>query len=171
LLYLLPICCLFTNSCVVFLGSFVGFLRQFVHNTCWKIAFFNPSSHGSFFPRHDTASGHIEPGISGHMRPGRVTAYPFSPPPHLQLSQGPRHSLYWHHTLQYCLCCLPSWQLYKGIYLLFFICLKKHLSFGLLVPMSWALTPPPHTRYCYEELHAPGQNRGGDDMAGPIFST
>jgi hypothetical protein len=44
--------------------------------------FLHPSRHGPFFPRQVTASGHIEPGSSGHMRPGRETAYPFSPPPH-----------------------------------------------------------------------------------------
>ncbi len=35
-----------------------------------------------FFPCHLTASGHIEPGSSGHMRPGHEMAYPFSPTPH-----------------------------------------------------------------------------------------
>jgi hypothetical protein len=35
-----------------------------------------------FFPRHLTASGHIEPGSSGHMRPGGEMAYPSSPSPH-----------------------------------------------------------------------------------------
>ncbi len=51
----------------------------------WRIAerpVFNPSRHGPFFPCHVTASGHIEPGSSGHMRPGYETAYPFYPPPH-----------------------------------------------------------------------------------------
>ncbi len=34
-----------------------------------------------------------------------------------------------------------------------------------------SLPPPLHTRYCYEELHAPGQKWGGHDLAGPIFPT
>ncbi len=126
-----------------------------------KDSFFNPSSHGPFFPRHDTASGHIEPGISGHMRPDHVTSYPFSPPPHLQLSQGPRHSLYWHHKFQY-LFMLPAKLaiIYRNIFA-FFICLKKHSSFGLLVAMSWALTPPAHkictvTKSCMRQVRTGG---------------
>ncbi len=43
---------------------------------------FIPNSNGPFFQCHLTASGHIEPGSSGHMRPGREIAYPSSPPPH-----------------------------------------------------------------------------------------
>jgi hypothetical protein len=40
-----------------------------------------------------------------------------------------------------------------------------------MVAMQRALSPPPppHTRYSYKELLAPGQNKGGSDMAGPIF--
>jgi hypothetical protein len=34
-----------------------------------------------FPPRHPPASGNIEPGSSGHMRPGHGKAYPSSPPP------------------------------------------------------------------------------------------
>ncbi len=63
-----------------------------------------------FFPRHLTASGCIKPGSSGHMWPGCKMTYPFSPPPQ-QLSQSPQHSFFWHDKSQYCLCCLPSWQL------------------------------------------------------------
>jgi hypothetical protein len=36
----------------------------------------------AIFTHHLTASGHIEPGSSGSMRPGRATAYPSSPTPH-----------------------------------------------------------------------------------------
>ncbi len=43
---------------------------------------FNSSRHSLFFPGHVTASGHIEPDSSGHMRPVLETAYPFSPTPH-----------------------------------------------------------------------------------------
>jgi hypothetical protein len=43
---------------------------------------FKPSSHRPFFPRYLTALGHIETDSSGHMRPGRETAYPFSLPSH-----------------------------------------------------------------------------------------
>ncbi len=44
---------------------------------------FNPSSHSPFFPHHATASGHIEPGSLGHMRPGYEKAASSSLlPPH-----------------------------------------------------------------------------------------
>jgi hypothetical protein len=39
-----------------------------------------------------------------------------------------------------------------------------------MVAMSKALSlPPPHTKYSYKELRAPGKNLGGRDMVGPIF--
>ncbi len=66
-----------------------------------------------------TASGRIEPGSSDHMWPGCETTYPFSPHPTPQLLQGPQHDLYHHDKYQYCICCLPSWQLVTWIYLLF----------------------------------------------------
>ncbi len=77
------------------------------------------------------------------MRPGCEREYPSSPLPTTVL-QGPRHSLYWHDMLQYCLCCLPSWQLVIQIYLPFWN-VKRNLSFGLAVVMSRALLPPPST--------------------------
>jgi hypothetical protein len=92
----------------------------------WKThsSIINPSCHGPFFPRHVTASGHIEPGSSGHMRPGRDMAYPFSPPPTVVVTGPLSQSLifFWHDKFQYCFCCLPSWQLYIGTYLLFLMC-------------------------------------------------
>ncbi len=35
----------------------------------------------ALFPRHVTASGHIEPGSAGHMRLGREMGYPSTLPP------------------------------------------------------------------------------------------
>jgi hypothetical protein len=130
----------------------------------------NPSRQGPFFPCHVTASGHIEPGSSGYMRPGREKAYPFSPPPHGSCCRAlDTVSI---DTLSFNIvyfACQVGNYIEEYIY---FSDMLKHLSFGLAVAMSRALSLPlPHTRYCYEELHAQGQNWGGRDMAGPMFPT
>ncbi len=53
-----------------------------IKETVYCCCILNLSCHGPFFPCHLTASGHIKPGSSGHMRPGRETPYPSSPIPH-----------------------------------------------------------------------------------------
>ncbi len=53
----------------------------------------SPNSHDPFVPRHLTASGHIEPGNSGLMRPGHETAYPFSTTPTTVVAGPSRQSL------------------------------------------------------------------------------
>jgi hypothetical protein len=110
----------------------------------------NPSSHGPCFPHHVTASGHIEPGISGHIRPGHETVYPFSPPPPPQFLQGPQNSLYdmISFNIAYVACQVVN---YIWEYIYFFDMLKETFQF-------WALSLPPQTGYYYKELHEPGQN-------------
>jgi hypothetical protein len=90
------------------------------------------------------------------MRPGHKTVYPFSPYPHHSCRRTlDTVSIY---TISFNIVMLPAKLaiIYRNIFT-FFICYKKHLSFGLVVAM-WALSLPPplHTRYCYEELQAPG---------------
>jgi hypothetical protein len=124
-----------------------------------------------FFPSHFTASGNIEPGSPGHMGPGRATAYPSSPPSHHSCCRALNTVSI--DTISFNIVHVPcqvSNKLYE--YINFFDILKETFKF-------WANNchvkdplppPPPHTSYCYEELHAPGQNHGGHDKAGPIFS-
>ncbi len=111
---------------------------------------FNPSSYGPFYPRRLTASGCIEPGSSGHMWPGRETAYPFSPPPTADVAGPSTRSLLSRYVSIF-FCCLPSWQLNIWIYLLFWK-LKRNIKFGILVALSRALSLPPSAPSARSEL-------------------
>jgi hypothetical protein len=99
------------------------------------------------------------------MRPGCEIAYPFSLPSHHSCCRAlDTVSIV---MISFNIVYFACQVIVIGIYLLFLISYKKkHFSFGLVVAMS--LTPP-HTRYSYKELHAPGQNWGGHYMVGLIF--
>jgi hypothetical protein len=91
-------------------GSLMIWWHVFLPLTLVVIPLFSMSSHG------------LRSHWTWQVRSHETWAWdsiPFLPFPPPQLSQGPRHSLYWHNKFKYWICCLPSWQLVIQIYLLF----------------------------------------------------
>jgi hypothetical protein len=143
----------FYSRCFGILGTFFV-IHIPISNTCCYIPYthddytvlvFNPSSYGPFFLCHLMASGHIEPGSWGHMRPGHETAYPSSPPHrscHRALDTVSIDMISF--NILFVACQVGNYSSYTNIFT-FLINYNKYLSFGLMVAMSKGLSLSPST--------------------------